>query len=312
MYYRDINNLNDIILKKIDIIPRDIDLIVGIPRSGMLPANLIALYLNLQYVDIDSFINGTLYDTGYRIKNVPKEIKNILIVDDSIGSGKAMQKCREKLKRLKVNYNIKFCVIYASPEKKNDVDYFFEVVPFPRYFQWNIFNHIDLAKTCFDIDGVLCPDPTSNQNDDGKEYLEFIKNTPPLYPPGRMIGSIVTSRLEKYRKETEEWLSKNNIKYQELHMLNLPTKEARQKANNHAGFKASIYKSSKYNLFIESSLRQSLAINKICKKPVFCTENFKMIYESESVVFNIKRGKYMPFLRRIALKLRDKINVSFK
>lgn len=312
MYYRDINNLNDIILKKIDIIPRDIDLIVGIPRSGMLPANLIALYLNLQYVDIDSFINGTLYDTGYRIKNVPKEIKNILIVDDSIGSGKAMQKCREKLKRLKVNYNIKFCVIYASPEKKNDIDYFFEVVPFPRYFQWNIFNHIDLAKTCFDIDGVLCPDPTSNQNDDGKEYLEFIKNTPPLYPPGRMIGSIVTSRLEKYRKETEDWLSKNNIKYQELHMLNLPTKEARQKANNHAGFKASVYKSGKYNLFIESSLRQSLAINKICKKPVFCTENFKMIYESESVVFNIKRGKYMPFLRKIALKLRDKINVSFK
>lgn len=46
MNYRSISDLNQIILKRLYIIPRDIDLVVGIPRSGMFPANLLALYLN--------------------------------------------------------------------------------------------------------------------------------------------------------------------------------------------------------------------------------------------------------------------------
>ena len=212
---------------------------------------------------------------------------------------------------METKYTIEFCVVYASPQKKEEVDYYFEIIPFPRYFQWNIFNHIDLEKSCFDIDGVLCPDPTPEQNDDGKEYLNFISNTPPLYVPGRTIGCIVTSRLEKYRKETVQWLAKNNIKYQELKMLDLPNKEARQKANNHAQFKASIYESKQYNLFIESNLNQAITINQLSKKPVFCTENFKMIYKSQSLIFNIKRGKHLPFLRKIALKLRSSFKLSY-
>ena len=38
MNYRTISDLNQVILKRLHIIPRDIDLIVGIPRSGMFPA----------------------------------------------------------------------------------------------------------------------------------------------------------------------------------------------------------------------------------------------------------------------------------
>lgn len=37
MNYRSISDLNQIILKRLYIIPRDIDLVVGIPRSGMFP-----------------------------------------------------------------------------------------------------------------------------------------------------------------------------------------------------------------------------------------------------------------------------------
>ena len=45
MNYRSISDLNNIILQRLSILPRDFDLIVGVPRSGMLPANLLALYL---------------------------------------------------------------------------------------------------------------------------------------------------------------------------------------------------------------------------------------------------------------------------
>jgi hypothetical protein len=90
-------------------------------------------------------------------------------------------------------------------------------------------------------------------------------------------------------------------------MLNLPDMKARQLANNHAGHKASEYGKRFYNLFVESDLGQAREINRLTGKPVFCTENFEMIYESESILYNIKSGKYVPFLRRYALSARKLI-----
>ncbi|MEI6899042.1 MAG: phosphoribosyltransferase family protein [Bacteroidota bacterium] len=308
MYYRNIADLNRIILKRLNILPRDFDLIVGIPRSGMLPANLLALYLNKPFTDIHSFINGHIYKAGARGQFFDvKDYRKILVVDDSIASGSAMIKSKESLKEVSENFEISFCAIYVIPGKEKMVDYYFEVVPLPRYFQWNIFNHTTLEKACFDIDGVLCIDPTEDQNDDGPIYRDFVLNAPPLYIPGAKIGTIVTSRLEKYRSETEEWLKKHNVKYNDLVLLDLPDKEARVRAGNHAQHKAKTYGSKPYVLFIESSLSQALEINRITKKPVFCTENFEMIFEAESMMYNLKSGKYFPFLRKYALKVRDKL-----
>ncbi len=308
MYYRNVSDLNKIILKRISILPRDFDLIVGVPRSGMLPANLLALYLNRPYTDIHSFLNGHIYKSGARGQFFDiKEFKKVLVVDDSVSSGAAMDKVKDSLKELNDQFSFSYCAVYMVPGKEKTVDYFFEMVPLPRYFQWNIMNHTTLEKACFDIDGVLCVDPTEDQNDDGPIYTDFVLNAPPLFIPGSKIGTIVTSRLEKYRKETETWLKKYNVKYNELVMLDLPNKEARQKANSHAVHKAKTFASDSYILFIESSLNQALEINRITKKPVLCTENFEMIYESESMLYNIKSGKHFPWLRKTALKIRNRL-----
>ncbi|WP_346854255.1 phosphoribosyltransferase family protein [uncultured Draconibacterium sp.] len=308
MYYRNIADLNQIILKRLDVLPRDFDLIVGIPRSGMLPANLLALYLNKPYTDIDSFLNGHIYKAGERGQFFDiKSFKKVLVVDDSIASGSALKKSKERLKVMEKDFDLSYCAIYLVPGKEKMVDYYFEAVPIPRYFQWNVFNHTTLEKACFDIDGVLCVDPTPEQNDDGPIYTDFVLNAPPLYIPGAKIGTIVTSRLEKYRPQTEAWLKKYNIRYNDLVMIDLPNMEARQKLNNHAQHKAKAYLSKPYVLFIESSLSQALEINRITKKPVLCTENFEMIFEAQSMAYNFKSGKYFPFLRKAALKVRDKL-----
>jgi uncharacterized HAD superfamily protein/hypoxanthine phosphoribosyltransferase len=308
MNYRNITDLNNIILKRLNIIPRDFDLIVGVPRSGMLPANLLSLYLNKPYTDIHSFLNGHIYKAGARSQffNI-SEFKKILVVDDSIASGSAMLEVKESLKHLESKFDIKYCAVYVILGKEKMVDYFFEIVPLPRYFQWNILNHTTLEKACFDIDGVLCADPLPEQNDDGPKYIDFILNASPLFIPGSKIGTIVTSRLEKYRKETETWLQDNNIKYNNLVMLDLPNMEARQRANNNGDHKAKAYMSKPYVLFVESERNQALEINRLSKKPVLCTENFEMIFESESLMYNLKSGKHFPFLRKYALKVRDKI-----
>lgn len=310
MNYRNVKDLNNIILNRLSIIPRDFDLIVGIPRSGMLPANLLALYLNKPYTDIDSFLNGKIYKAGARGQFFDAgEHKKVLVVDDSIASGSAITKSKKALEHLKEQFDIKFCAVYVVPGKEKLVDYYFERVATPRYFQWNILNHTTLEKACFDIDGVLCKDPAPEQNDDGEKYIDFILNAEPLFVPGSKIGTIVTSRLEKYRKETETWLKANKIKYNNLVMLDLPDMAARQRANNHGLHKAKAYQSEPYVLFVESELSQAIEINRISGKPVLCTANFEMIFESESFMYNLKSGKHLPFLRKYALKVRDLIRV---
>lgn len=306
MNYRTISDLNQVILKRLYILPRDFDLIVGIPRSGMFPANLLALYLNKPVTDLGSFINGHIYKTGERGQFIDASIhKKILIVDDSISSGSALMKCKEDIKHLEDKYEIEYCAIYVIPGKEHLVNYSFDIVPLPRYFQWNILNHTILEKACVDIDGVLCVDPAPEQNDDGKHYIDFLLHAKPLYIPGAKIGTLVTSRLEKYRKETETWLRNHNVKYNKLVMLDLPNQEARQKANCHASHKAKEYRSNAYNLFIESSKNQALDINSITGKPVLCTENFEMIFKSQSFAYNVKSGQYFPFVKKVLLKLRS-------
>lgn len=313
MYYRSFADMNNIILKRLHILPRDFDLIVGIPRSGMLPANLLALYLNKPYTDLHSFINGHIYKAGERGQFFDiRQYRKVLVVDDSVASGSALDKCKQSLQHLTDQFDFSFCAIYVVPGKEKLVDYAFESVPLPRYFQWNIMNHTSLEKACFDIDGVLCVDPTPEQNDDGEKYREFLLTAKPLFTPGALIGTLVTSRLEKYRKETETWLAANNIRYKNLVMLDLPDMKARQKLNNHAAFKAEVYCSGPHILFVESEMRQAIEINRIAKKPVLCTATFEMIYDSESVVYNIKSGKYFPFLREFALKARNKLRKYLK
>ena len=85
MNYKSFADLSQDIKFNLHKIPRDVSLIVGIPRSGLLAANLMAVYLNLPLTDIDSFANRKILSTGFRGKHYEKDAFNgkILIVDDS-------------------------------------------------------------------------------------------------------------------------------------------------------------------------------------------------------------------------------------
>ena len=60
MYYKSVADLNRTVLKHINLIPSDTDLIVGIPRSGMLPAVIMSQVLHLPYTDMHSFVAGQI------------------------------------------------------------------------------------------------------------------------------------------------------------------------------------------------------------------------------------------------------------
>jgi uncharacterized HAD superfamily protein len=145
----------------------------------------------------------------------------------------------------------------------------------------------------------LCEDPNEEQNDDGENYLIFLQHTRPKYLPPCKVDVLVTSRLEKYRQQTEAWLQKHGIQYHKLEMLDLPDKETRVRLGIHAKFKSDIYR--KYDqaaLFIESSKYQSEEIHKQTGKNVFCIENmnfYPKIKKSNDNYFkrvwsNLKKG----------------------
>lgn len=310
MYYRNIADLNRTILANIDLIPAGTDLIVGIPRSGMIPAVLIAQALHLPYTDMHSFIAGQMPGpNNQEIPITPDRFKNIVMVDDSVASGNAIHKARALLINLEQLYSIRYCTIYIVPAKLKLVDIYFEVLALPQIFQWNMFHHSVLEKSCFDIDGVLCEDPSLEQDDDGPLYLDFLMNAPPLYIPGCKIGTIVTSRHEKYRSHTEAWLAKHNIRYHQLVMYS-PRTGTKKEYESPAELKAGVYKSLHYFLFIESSLYQAQKINQLTGKPVLCTENFQMVTDSESILHNIRSGKYFPGVREFLLNIRRALKGS--
>lgn len=306
MNFKTLSDLNNDIYNNLSDLP-DVDLIVGVPRSGMLVASILALYLNKPLTDIDSFKNGILYSSG-ETKNTKEQVKNvkdarsILIVEDSVSSGNSILKAKNKLKDSEDKYEFIYLAAYVTYESKKYVDYYLSIVEHPRSFEWNIMHTGNLSRACVDIDGVLCVDPTEEQNDDGEKYKQFLENAIPKLLPTVKINTIVTSRLEKYRPETERWLSKHNIEYEKLHMLSLDSKEERQRLGCHGKYKAGIYKKSKCILFIESNPGQAEEINALTKKGVFCIDN--QTYYDEHFLRKTKANSFCRMKRMIPRKLK--------
>ena len=262
------------IKKNIQKIPSNLDLIVGIPRSGMIPAYMLGLMLSKQVCSLQEFLSEDFKTkTTYRIK-LDGDVKNVLVIDDSILSGRASDKTKQMIidAGLDKKYDIKYAAVYYKDDTyKKHINIALERVPSPRVFQWNYLNHCFLQDAAFDIDGVLCVDPTNEENDDGEKYTNFLLNAKPLFIPQYKIPYIITSRLEKYRPQTEEWLNKNNVKYEKLRMLSGYTAEERRKLNLHAKFKAEQYrKLPDIQLFIESDKKQAQEIAKLTNKLCFC------------------------------------------
>ena len=274
MHYRSVADLNDDIISGLHLIPADVELVVGVPRSGLLAGMIMALTLNVPVTDVEGFLAGRILGAGRTrrrkiFESDPHRARRVLVVDDSADTGNSMREARERLTAAFPDVRFSFCVIYATTPRCADVDVVFKVVPQPRVFQWNVMHHNMLARCCVDIDGVLCADPTERENDDGEEYLRFLLNAPPMHTPTRRIGWLVTSRLLKYRAETEAWLGKRGIEYGALVMLDLPSREARQRSRSHATFKAETYaKTNGALLFIESEREQARDICRLAGKPV--------------------------------------------
>ena len=275
MEYRSIAQLADCLQRNLHLVPPDTDLVVGVPRSGLLAANMLALFTNRALTDVEGLVERRVLKTGARgVKRSPGEViasaRRLLVVDDSVYCGKEMQRVRARVAQAGLQAQVLYAAVYVAPGAQKHVDIAFETVALPRIFQWNLLHHTLLSMSCFDIDGVLCVDPTGAQNDDGERYADFLDHASPLADPTGEIGWLVTARLEKYRPQTQRWLRAQGIQYRQLVMMDLPTQAARLARGSHASFKADVYQRCGARLFVESDPRQAREIARLSGRPVIC------------------------------------------
>lgn len=289
MHFRTIADLNDRLIAGLPKLPRDIDLVVGIPRSGMLPATLLGLYLNIAITDVDGLLGNRIWNVGkardksHCIRQA-RDARKILVIDDSSNSGNQLKATRDRILKGNLAADLLYGAVYATQQSCHQLDFYFDICPIPRMFEWNLMHHPGLENACMDIDGVLCRDPSHDQNDDGSNYAKFLANVEPLWVPTVPIGWLVTSRLEKYRSQTENWLARHGVKYDELVMLNMNSAAERRKACCHGQFKGAVYRSKPAELFIESDSAQASEIAQLACKAVFCTADRQVYLPSTLAV----------------------------
>jgi orotate phosphoribosyltransferase len=265
-------------------LPGDLELIVGVPRSGLLAANLLALHLNLPLTDVGGFVAGRVMTFGPRCPaedpgTFLAKRRKVLVIDDSLWSGNSMRSVKETTKDVAAFHEVQYGAVYVvSREAGRRVDHFFAILRGqPRVFEWNVMHHEALGASCVDIDGVLCRNPLPEENDDGPRYREFLTNVQSLVRPGRTIGTVVTCRLEKYRSLTEQWMKRNGITYGRLVMFGVPGRQARAEPEARAGFKATAYRESGAVLFIESSLAEAIEIARLSGQSVLSMEGRRLV-----------------------------------
>lgn len=243
--------------------------VVGIPRSGMIPASQIAMRFNLPLVDLRSFL--THAGCFYSFRNAPARnpSQRILLVDDSTWSGNSLRSAIQDISihPLLNSLIVEPVAIYGNPDL---ADFYCQrKLASPRMFEWNWQRNDYLQETMTDLDGILCYDPNPTKTRDIAYYNDWISNPIPKHLLSQKVRAIVSSRLEKYRAETEYWLNTYKIQYQELVLLDC-TEEERHIGNLHAEHKVRWFSNSNSPLFIESDLAQARHIHRRVNKAVLC------------------------------------------
>lgn len=267
---KSVADLNQAVIKHLDrLLPfGPFDLIVGVPRSGMLPATLLSTHLQLPLTDVDGYLEGRAnLSHGRLLEFDPARKLKVLLVDDTINTGRQMRRYWEQMCKQYPQHDILRMAVYDSNKtKRGDVDFVCERCALPRAFQWNLWKHDRMKRWGVDLDGVLCRDPSKAENDRGHNYENFIRTAPRRFPLSQPVACIITARLERYREQTETWLNQNSIKYGALHMKTRDVSHARHKIDI-------INSLPDLELFIESDARQARAIAENVSIPVWCTDN---------------------------------------
>jgi hypothetical protein len=245
------------ILKKI---PPNISGVAGIPRSGMMPASVLATSLHVPlYTLTHKGLNQI--GCGWRLSDsVHKDREGpMLVVDDTSMYGGALRMARDFWSKYGEGKEAIFSAVYSSPSKYHKhgpmPDVWAVDLDDPHLLEWCFFNCGYARKTAFDFDGILTVEGTDK----------------PLYKPVKYpVELIVTGRLEKQREYSEKWLARHGINVKKMVMWRGTKEERDESPEKIAEFKAEEFAKSGLRFFVESEPIQAAHIAKLTRKLVIC------------------------------------------
>ena len=254
----------------------DIRGVLGIPRSGMFPASMIAMWLNLPLYFLDPQNNlvpmsGASKFGGIRMMEHKPLTGRLLVVDDTVYAGTAMKNFKSRFLE-----DVYLAATYVKPEAKDLVDFYAKELPPPHLLEWNLFNCTYIQQALLDFDGILCPNIPFEILEDEEKHKEWLLNVKPFYHrlPKFKCKGIVTARFERYRDITENWLARHNVKYERLIMM--PNEMEEDRLRDHvetsSTYKAKHFVESDAKFFIESEVPEAIRIRKKSGKLVICPE----------------------------------------
>ena len=275
--------------------------VVGLPRSGMIPASVISVSLSLPLYSLSGDqlykLHSKSTNGGSRMSQFdpPSESLPFLVVDDTSYSGAELVRVRKILNEKYPDEKFIFTTIYTTPEveyKSDEYGSLLDIVNarayFPHILEWNFFNAHTTVYGLFDLDGVFCQDCPYEISEDEESYEAWLSNVQPIKSRISKLFecmAICTGRLEKYRPQTEAWLKKYGIRYNDLIMFN-GTKEERD--SNHLK-NVGEYKADVFNSF------EGLAFG-VRQKPLYfiesCPHQSRLIAEKKNsgYVISINEG----------------------
>jgi hypothetical protein len=253
LYYRSVDDLNRLVRTAAPRLPGDIDLIVGIPRSGLLVANLLALHMHVPMATLGGFARGEVLDVGSRFARRPAALRKVLVVDDSVSSGAQLRAARDRLAGKDVP--LLFAAAYCTPEALSLVDFAFEVLPQPRAFEWNILNGELLRSACVALDAI-----SAGGRDGPAQHFQ--------YP----VAHVVSTAPEARRAEIQAFLEKRSVACSRLWLA------PDGFAINAAAHLADVYRRSGAQILIVDDLATACRVADVSGRAVFAVETMQMAY----------------------------------
>ena len=257
---------------------KGVDAVVGIARSGLLPASIVAVAMHVPMYSVgmsEVVPCGGGWRTSGQESRPPTKIA---IIDDTVFRGVAMKRSLAVVSETFPDAKVITSAVYCESRMCRRIDACVVNLPRPHHLEWNFFNSIFVHNAAFDMDGILCEDIDPQDDDDGERYDMALRNARPKYLVRREpIPAIVTARLERWRPQTEEWLRCHGIMYHQLIMGHWNNLTERYQPGEISRFKAEHYKRLKLKLFVESCPIQAKEIRELSGKPVLCPQSGRVI-----------------------------------
>jgi orotate phosphoribosyltransferase len=233
-------------------LPHKLAGVVGVARSGLLPANLLAMLLHLPLFALREDTADVIpVGHGWRLGKLPDQAAPLLIVDDTVMSGTSLSKSKGIARRCLADRKLLWSAIYVNPGARLKPDVWVHDLAL-HFLEWNLFNSVHLPQLALDFDGILTHDGTDR----------------PLYLPRKgEVPLIVTGRSQAHRVGSMAWLTKHGVRVKRMVMF--PGETPRDPLVI-ARYKAQHWGPSGLAYFVESDPIQAKEIARLVGRPVIC------------------------------------------